>query len=315
MTPRVTIGIDVGGTDIKCGVVSRQLHIVARGTVATEAGHGPDHVINLIVDVILKFAEGRDVAGAAIGVPGPLSPSRGVVIQPGNLPGWVNVALRDRVAEATNLPVVMDNDANLAAYGEFRAGGADATDLVLLTLGTGVGSGAVLDGRILHGHFENASEWGHAIVVPEGRPCHCGQRGCLEQYASAGNVAKRVVEEIEKGGESLLKEHLMAGRTVTAMDVLEASRQGDALAGRVWDEACYYLAVACVNIQHALNPGRILLGGGMSGAGEYLLARVRSHFDRLFWKQHDDAPEIALARLGNDAGVIGAGALAWECAK
>ena len=149
-------------------------------------------------------------------------------------------------------------------------------------------------------------------MVPGGIECHCGQSGCLEQYASAGNVAKRALREIRNGAESALRNQVMEGRDLTAGDVETAAKGGDGLAGRIWDEACFYLAIACVNIQHAINPARILLGGGMSAAGDFLLLRVRGHAERLRWKQCDDGPEIGLARLGNDAGVIGAGAMAWD---
>ena len=315
MSKRFTVGIDLGGTQIKSGLVDRDLTIVARKAVPTEADRGPDRVIGNILDGVREWVATGEVGAVGVGTPGPLSPSRGVVLRSVNLTGWSNVELRRIMAEAIGLPVVLDNDANVAAYGEYAYGRhQDPSDLVLLTLGTGVGSGAIIDGRILHGHHENASEWGHMIVVPDGLPCPCGQRGCLEQYASASNLVKRVGEAIGRGEPSSLRS-VADERNLTAQDVEEAARGGDALAMRFWDEACFYLALACVNIQHALNPKRVLLGGGMCNAGDFLLIPVREHFERLRWKQYDgDAPEIGLARLTNDAGIIGAAALAWEAA-
>ena len=336
------LGIDLGATDIKAALVDRTGKILARDTQPTRAELGPDAVIDRIVELIERLRTGApslqskgggpkranesehtthkpDIVAVGIGTPGPLSPSRGIVFKAANLPKWRNVALRDRIAERIGLPVVMENDANAAAYGEYRrADDKSHQDLVLLTLGSGIGAGTILRGRILHGHFENASEWGHMIVEPNGRPCPCGQLGCLERYASAGAIARTIVAQIERGQSSSLAERARAGEAVgravhaNAADVARAAQAGDALAQTVWDEACRYLAVACINIQHAVNPQSILLGGGMSAAGDFLLDPVRRHTEAMRWKLHDDHPEIALAQLGNDAGTIGAALLAWD---
>ncbi len=347
MNNRCTIGVDLGGTDIKAGLLDGDLGIVARLTRPTDADQGPDAVINNIVGAIDELrgtpaavGEGSDVprdssgtsgsdpfsvhAGSdpvrarsqritavGLGTPGPLSPSRGIVYRSANLPGWCNLPLREIIAERTGLPVVIDNDANFAAYGEYCVEPA-VRNLVLLTLGTGVGAGTILDGRIFHGHHENASEWGHMIVHPEGVPCNCGQRGCLEMYASARNVARRVADEIKAGAASSLGAHVRAGRPITAPDVVAAAKAQDSLARRIWDEACHALALACINIQHALNPQRILLGGGMSSAGDFLLARIRSHYSAMQWHLHSDTPDIRLAALTNDAGILGAAAFARD---
>jgi len=182
-------------------------------------------------------------------------------------------------------------------------------DLVMLTLGTGVGAGIVMGGRILHGHFENAGEIGHMIVVRNGEPCACGQRGCLERYASAENVVRRVVSAIAAGESCALKYEIDAGHAITASRVAECARDGDALCTRLWNEACTYLAQACVNIQHIVNPARIVLGGGMTAAGDLLIDGVTEAFSTMTWKMHNDCPTIELSRLGSNAGVIGAAAL------
>ncbi len=317
MKRRFTCGIDLGGTDIKSGLADRDLNIVARNVVPTGADRGPEAVIETMLDSVRTWIDTEEVLAVGVGSPGPLSPSRGVVLKSVNLPGWINIDIKQAVAEATGLPVVVDNDANVAAYGEYAwVREQDPSDLVLLTLGTGVGSGAVIGGRIFHGHHENASEWGHTIVVPDGEPCKCGQRGCLEQYASASNISRRLRDAIRQGANSSLEAMISSGKTPSAHDVERAAQSGDELAARIWDEACYYLALACVNIQHALNPRRIVLGGGMSRAGDILLKPVRTHYQKLRWTQYDgDAPEIGLAHLTNDAGIIGAAALAWDSAE
>ncbi|MFQ6048400.1 MAG: ROK family protein [Phycisphaerae bacterium] len=308
MTRQLFVGVDLGGTNIKAGLLDDQANLLARLSIATEAEHGPDHVIARIVqaiDQVLAQAglPRQDVAGVGIGAPGAMSHKKGLIIAPPNLPGWHNVPLRDRVAALLGLPTVLENDANAAAWGEFWAGAGRGTDnMVMFTLGTGVGGGIIIDGQILRGAFDNAAELGHMIVKPGGRPCGCGQQGCLEAYSSAAATARRAIEAIQAGQDSSLK----AGQPVESRHVEQAARAGDPLAERIWDEACYYLAIACVNVQHFCNPQRVVLAGGMIGAGAFLLDRVRKHFDQQTWTVAQDRPEIALATLGNEAGLIGA---------
>jgi len=313
VTSRFAIGIDLGGTQIKSGLIDQNLDIIERRVRPTEADRGPDDVIRRLTETAVELSGTKSIIGIGLGTPGPMSPTQGIVHRCGNLPGWRDVPLREQLSETTQLPVVMDNDANVAAYGEYRRlAERDRGDLVLLTLGTGVGSGAVIDGKILHGHFENASEWGHLIVVPSGRRCSCGQRGCLEQYASAAAVARNARETIESGAESSMKTVVNAGEPLSAKQVVDAVRSGDAVATHVWNDACSHLAVACVAVRHALNPRRILLGGGMSAAGALLVDGVRAHFEKLSWSYAGDAPEISLSELGNGAGMVGAAAMAWD---
>jgi glucokinase len=206
----------------------------------------------------------------------------------------------------------MDNDANAAAWGEFWAGaGMGVTDMVMFTLGTGVGGGMIIGGQLVRGAFDNAAELGHVIVEPGGLPCGCGQRGCLETYASAMHVAKRARIAVESGERSVLRKVLDAGREIECVDVAQAAAEGDIVAYRIWDEACMHLAVACVMMQHVSNPQRIVLAGGMIAAGDQLLLTIRRHFDWLSWRIVNDHPDIMLATLGNDAGLIGAAG----CAK
>jgi glucokinase len=254
-----------------------------------------------------------DVAGIGIGAPGPLSHTEGIIICAPNLPGWVNVPLRNRLAKATALPVVLENDANAAAYGEFLAGaGRGARSLVMLTLGTGIGGGVVLDGRLWRGEDDSAGEIGHTIIVPDGRPCPCGQAGCFERYASANAVAERLVESIRAGARSVLSADVWGGRQIDARDVLAAADAGDAPASRIWDETCFYLALGCINVEHLLSPERIVLAGGLIQAGDRLLRPLQQHIRTRRWSIATHPPQVALAALGADAGTIGAAALARE---
>lgn len=310
-----TIGVDIGGTEVKIGLVDDRLQLVEQHAISTRAVRGPAAVVEDVAAVIRPWCQRLKPGplGIGVGCPGPLSPSRGLIHRSANLPGWVNVPLRDLIAERTSLNVVLDNDAKVAAYGEYRTRPAgEQADLVLITLGTGVGVGVVMAGRLVHGHFENAAELGHMIVQPGGRLCNCGQRGCLEMYASAANVAQRVIEALHDGERSSLKSAGGEVSSITAADVARAAQGGDDLCAKLWDEACYYLAMACVNLQHAFNPRRILLGGGMSNAGDFLLVGVQRHFAALRWRVFDDFPDLEIARLGNQAGMIGAAALALD---
>lgn len=311
-----TLGIDLGGTNIKGGVFGPGLSLVIRHSIPTEAQQGFDHVFLRLqrwIDEAITAAgiQRAGVACVGIGAPGPMSHAAGVIYHAPNLPGWENIPLRDRLAEATGLPVTLENDANAAAFGEFAVGaGKDVESVVMLTLGTGVGGGVILDGQLWRGAYDNAGEIGHTIVVPNGRPCPCGQHGCLERYASANAVGERLREAIEAGADSVLAGAVRDGQTPTSIDVENAAEAGDALAQRIWDETCFYLAVACVNLQHTLNPQRIVLAGGLINAGDALLNRTRDHFRSTSWQIAQDHPEIVFATLGTDAGTIGAAALA-----
>jgi glucokinase len=329
------IGIDVGGTNSKLAVVTRDHRIQSQRSIPTQPHRGPDAVIDDLARAAHGLLQGP-ITGVGLASPGPLDLRRGTITRAANLPGWLDVPIRDKLAEKLGLSVVLENDANAAAYGEYVAGGGVGCEhLVVLTLGTGVGSGVIVNGRILHGHFDNAGELGHMIVVVDGLPCPCGQRGCLERYSSADAIVRRACHAAGGNAEAPRRENAEtgdsepdgernapgAGATApspsprSAADVALAAADGNATCAQVWDEACKYLAVACVNIQHAYNPQRILLAGGLSLAGAALLDPVRRHLRAQGWSLHDDLPEVALATCGSDAGVIGAAALAFESQK
>jgi glucokinase len=316
MAGQCTIGIDLGGTNLRGGVLAATGGLVCRRSIETQAERGFEHVFSLLVQLVEDLIRDagltkRQIVGVGYGTPGPASYKRGLIYATANLPGWQDVPVRDRLATATGLPVTLDNDANAAAFGEFVAGaGRGVRDMVMLTLGTGVGGGVIANGELLHGALENAGEIGHMIIVPDGRACPCGQRGCLERYGSANAVAERLAEAIRAGEGSMVADRVLAGNAVTSVDVAEAARAGDPLAVRIWDETCYYLAIAAVNMQHVLNPQRFVLAGGLIGAGEQLLDPVRAHFRRQTWHLAEDFPQIEFATLGGDAGIIGAAALA-----
>jgi len=311
-------GVDLGGTNIKAGLLDGEANVLTSLSVPTELDRGRETVVgNIITAAERVIADAKvdrsQVVGIGIGSPGPMSHRRGLVINPGNLPCMKETPLRDIVTERTGIKTTLDNDANSAAWGEFWAGaGKGVSDFVMFTLGTGVGGGVVVDGKLLRGHFENGSELGHIIVQPGGRRCSCAQLGCLEAYSSAYNLARRAEEMIAAGKSSQLKARMDVGEMLMAEHIVEAATAGDDVAEQVWDEACYYLGVAIVTMQHVSNPERVVLAGGLIAAGDFLLERVCKHAKDLTWNLLDDLAQIRFATLGNDAGFIGAAGCAWE---
>lgn len=317
------IGIDLGGTNIKTGLVQTDGKLLE--TVSIPTGKGPDTVIaNMIKSaeqVLLKAGHQKsEVLGVGIASPGALDSAKGIVKKAGNLEGFVQLPLRDRVAQGLGLPAVLENDANAAAYGEYFAGvgkTAGVQDLVVFTLGTGVGGGIIYKGELLRGFHDVGAELGHIIVQPGGIPCTCGQIGCLERYASASACGDRATALLKASQEpSTLREILAAHGAVTSADVaIHAETKHDKLAEHIWDETCRYLAIGCITAMHHTDPDLIVLAGGMIKAGEFLRARVEHHVRQQFWNLTPLETRIELAVLGNDAGVIGAAGLAQQAKK
>ena len=315
---QIAIGVDLGGTAIKSGLVRRDGSVLAMRTDDTEAEKGPSHVLDRIARIVKELLRDASlelpgVAAMGLGLPGPIDRARGTSVAMPNLRGWKNVAVVDELAKRTHLRVVIENDANNAALGELVAGaGRGLSHMVLLTLGTGIGGGIILNGRLWRGATGSAAEIGHTLVERDGRRCGCGQRGCLEAYASAAATAARVKELLAAGRTSILANEPSATEAITSRHIVDAVKEGDALAREVWAETCYYLAVACINIQHVLEPQRIVFSGGMSAAGQWLLDGVNEAVARLRSGMIGPPPQIALATLGNDAGFIGSALNAFD---
>lgn len=307
----LAIGIDLGGTNIKGGIVARDGSILHRAQIATNAAEGVDVVVDRLADLARTLGERaeakQEALGIGVGSPGMIRQSDGVVLFSPNLNGWHDVPLVAMLKERLGRTIVLNNDANNAALGEFSIGaGRGRRNMVMLTLGTGVGGGIIANGRLLTGSRGNAGELGHTIVEPGGRPCGCGQLGCLEAYSSATATAERAIEQVRGGADSTLRAVHEQNGTLTTVDVVNAAEAGDETARFVWDESCRYLAIACVNFQHIFDPDCIVLAGGMSDAGDFLLSPVRSKIAEIFSPNFGTAPEILPAMLGNDAGMVGA---------
>lgn len=248
-----------------------------------------------------------------VGCGGPLDPWAGVVHNALNNPGWIDVPLVARIGGALGRPTYLDNDANAAALGEHRFGaGRGVANMVYLTVSTGVGGGVIVDGRLVHGENGNAGELGHVSVDVRGRPCHCGSVGCLETYCSGSNIAARAREALERGeGEGSVLARIERDQ-LTSRHVADAARDGDPLARRVWDETTELLGAGIVSIIHAFNPRLVVLGGGVTQAGDLLFDPLRRIVAERAMPWLAEAATIVPAELGPRTGVLGAVAVALE---
>jgi len=307
--PDLTIGVDLGGTNIKVGLVTAEGEVVRRHRVTTEAHHGPQAVADRICqacrDLLTAAGEGPGtVSGVGVGSPGTIDMDNGVVLFSPNLDGWNDVPLRRMVEDGLAMRCVVDNDANVAALAEQWVGaGQGSGSLVLLTLGTGIGGGIVLDGRIWHGGNGVAGEVGHMSINPDGPLCGCGNRGCLEAYASATAMVRRMREAIEAGTPTTL-----AARKdeLTAALIHGAAVAGDAAARENIEQTGRYLGLGVSNLMHILNPEAIAFSGGVTAAGEMLLEPVRREVEWRTLEASRRNVRISISALTQDAGLIGA---------
>ena len=303
---RYAIGIDLGGTNTKIGLVGFGGRVIGRKQFLTKKYPGSAKLINAIAAAVsgiitehgLKL---RQIAGVGVGAPGLIDSKNGIVHCLTNIPGFKDVNLKRLLRQKIGIPVYVDNDVNLMALAEYRFGAAKgAKNIFCITLGTGVGGGIVINGGIYRGSTQSAGEIGHVPVSFDGPRCNCGRRGCLEAYIGNSYVIKRAAERLKKGRRSVLK-----GR-VTPELITEAARTGDRFAIQIWKEVAEYLSAGLVFVINVLNPEVIVIGGGMAEAGGFL-------FEPLIKKVRKDAMhvpaegvKIVKARLGNDAGIIGA---------
>ena len=318
------IGVDVGGTNIKIGVVDDDGQPLSWTSIATEAERGPQDAIGRI-NLAMQKAIGEAgikreaIARVGLGTPGTMDVARGILLAPGNLPLWWNFAIRDALAEACGLPVTFANDARSAAYGEYWAGsGRVLHSMVLFTLGTGVGGGIVIGDLLVEGENSAGSELGHLIIDcrDDARMCSCGQRGHVEGYASAPAVVKRTQELLETKRPSSLRTRIAGGEELTALMIDEEAERGDAFSLDIVLETARYLGIGIVSAMHAIDPSGVVIGGAMT-FGEHHTATGRKFLERVKQEVRARAlPTLAertvidFARLGGDAGFIGAAGLA-----
>ena len=319
------VGVDLGGTNIKVGVVDSNAKVFYRHSIPTEHDRGPDNGVERMARAVhdaiaaLQLKPKRDVARVGLGSPGTMDIPHGMLLEPVNLPTWRQFPLRDRLSEECGLPVAFENDANAAAYGEKWAGaGRKAHSIVLLTLGTGVGCGIIIGDLILDGEHSHGGESGHILVNPadDAPRCGCGKTGCLEAYGSATGLIRHVVERIDRGADSVLAQRHRAGEKIDGLAIAEAAEGGDALALSAIEETARWLGIGIVTLMHTIDPTMVILGGAMTfgGArhqlGRSFLERISAEVQRRAFPTLAKKTLIRFAQLGGDAGFIGAAGIA-----
>lgn len=317
------IGIDLGGTTIKFGILTLEGEIQDQWAITTNILEEGSHIVPDIIDSInhrlnLYKLDKADFIGIGMGTPGTVDIKNNTVRSAYNLNWEKTQEVGKAIESALGLPFILDNDANVAALGERWVGaGENNPDVTFITLGTGVGGGIIAEGELIHGKAGAAGEIGHICVDPiDGFECTCGNSGCLETVASATGVvkiARKIAEEYE--GSSEVKAMIDRGETVTSKDIFVAAQADDAFALKVVDKFAYFLGFACANLGSTLNPDSIVIGGGVSAAGEFLREKVEAYFMKYSFATVRTSTKIKLAQLGNDAGIIGAASLALKFKK
>lgn len=313
--PPTVLAVDLGGTQIRVALCDLQGQVLRRVARPTQAAEGPDAVIQRLVDAISETLAGApidQVGGIGIGSPGPLNPVSGIVLSPPNLPGWRHVPLRDIIRARFGLPTSLGNDANVAALAEYTFGaGRGHPNMIYLTISTGVGSGIIVDGRMLLGAHGLGAEAGHMIVNPDGPACNCGHHGCLEAYASGTAIARYAVQRIKAGKKTRITK--MVGGDLAKIDarvVSEAAKLGDKQAILAFRRAGRHLGIGIANLLRLFNPTMIVLGGSVTKAGPLLTdpmwEAIKEYVPALYWQ----GLAIVPAALGDDVGLLGAAALA-----
>lgn len=322
--PPYFAGIDLGGTNIKTGIVDNLGQSLAYVTIKSAIEKGPEDGARRMAETVRQAAADadlaiEDVARVGLATPGTMDIAKGLLLNPVNLPGWHDFPIRDRVAEHAGRPVTYTNDANAAAYGEFWVGsGSQFNSLIMLTLGTGVGGGIIVGDQMIEGENSHGSECGHTIINcdADARMCSCGHRGHLEAYASATAVTRRAQEALDAGRESSLGLLRDEGVELSALRVHQAASQGDALAMEIILETARYLGVGITSLLHTIDPAAVILGGAMDfggaadGIGKQFLDRIKEEIARRALPIVAERITVDFASLGGDAGYIGTAGIA-----
>ncbi len=320
---KYSIGIDLGGTDIKAGLMGTDGKLSCRMVVSTRVNEGAKAIAARIAQTIQQVITTADtdthqsgdikdeIIGIGLGAPGLIIAGSGIIHFSPNFPGWTDIPLLEYVSaelDGINIPLYIDNDVNVMVLGELHYGaGIGYENVVALTLGTGVGGGVVINRKVYHGSWNTAGELGHTVVQPNGRECGCGNHGCLEAYAGARHIVERTQQKIAEGRKTCLNPN-----GLTPKQIAQAASARDKLAQDIFSETGRYIGIALTSIAHILNPQIAIIGGGIAEAGEDILFQ---HIRAEFTKRAMDIPgnmKIVPAKLGNDAGLVGAAMLAYS---
>lgn len=311
----IYIGVDLGGTNIAIGLVDENGKILVKGSTPTLLERGPEPIINDMGTLSLKLLKENgytvdDVKAIGVGVPGVTDPDTGIIAFCTNL-GWHNVNLRAILSKIIDKPIYIDNDANVAGLAEAVAGASKGmANSIFITLGTGVGGGVIIGGKVYSGTHHVGSEIGHMTINFEGRKCTCGNLGCWEQYSSATALIRMGREAVQEHPDSMILS--LAGgdaSKIEAKTVMDAAKAGDRIALAVFDKYVEYISVGLVMLINAFDPEIFCIGGGVSKAGEFLLKPLREKVKTGVYCKELPYADIVLAQLGNDAGIIGAAML------
>lgn len=314
-TKEYAIGVDLGGTSIKVGVVSKSGKIVKKTAVETLADQGPKVVIEQIKKGIRQVSTEykKQIQAIGIGSPGVVNAKKGTVENPPNLPGWGKVNLGKILEKEFGLPVMVENDANAAAIGELIFGaGKKFSDFIMVTLGTGVGGGLILKDKLFRGEMGGAGELGHMTIDYKGNACNCGSVGCVETYVGNNYLVERVIKELEAHPGSKIQEMLDYDMSkLTPKIIHDAALEGDEFAKKVIDDTGRYLGYALASSVNLLDVSNVIIGGGVAGFGEPLFNSVRETIKDRALKSFADKIKVIPAKLKNEAGIKGASALVF----
>ncbi|MDC3413394.1 ROK family glucokinase [Aquibacillus sp. 3ASR75-11] len=314
------IGIDIGGTSVKMAFVDNNGSMMDKWEIPTNKMEKGAHVpleiwASIVENMDQNNISKQDVAGIGVGAPGFVHPITGIISEAVNI-GWKNFDLRNEMETISGLPTYVDNDANIAALGEnWKGAGRKSDYLIAVTLGTGVGGGIIANGKILKGVNGTAGEIGHMTVDPSGIRCNCGRKGCLETIASATGIVRKAKEGMKQNKHSMLTVHDRKEGDISAKDVFAMAEKGDQLANQIVEDITNTLGLAISNLAIAINPSKIVIGGGVSKAGESLLKPLRKAFDKHALPRISKECEFVIAQLGNDAGVFGGAYIVKQAMK
>lgn len=309
------VGIDLGGTTIKAGIVNEKGEIIKQKAIPTGAERSCREVVLDMADLVLEIVKDagismNEVQSVGIGSPGSINPVEGKVMYAANFADFRNVPMVDIMREKIDVPVYLDNDANVAALGESIYGaGEGSKNSIAITLGTGLGGGIIIDGKIFSGAFFGGGEMGHQVIVADGVPCNCGRKGCWESYSAATALIRMGREKAAADAASVMNTYHDGDTSkLNAKDVFDAADAGDAAAKAAIQEYSHYLAVGLANTINVFQPEYLIVGGGPSAQGEKLLAPVREEMKKEIFGG-ETSTKIVIAKLGNNAGIIGASLL------
>ncbi|QSX23355.1 ROK family glucokinase [Priestia megaterium] len=319
MEEKWLVGVDIGGTTIKMAFINQNGEIIDKWEIPSNVNekgkHIPINIAKSINQTLDKLGqEKQNLIGIGIGAPGPINLATGSVDVAINL-GWENFPLKNLLEIETSLPVIVDNDANVAALGEmWKGAGGGSKNILCVTLGTGVGGGIIANGEIVHGVNGSGGEIGHITSIMEGGlHCNCGKTGCIETIASATGIVRLMIEELSSNNvPSKLRDFYEEYQTLSSELVFDMANEDDELANKVIRKVTLYLGLALAHLANGLNPEKIIIGGGVSKAGDALLVPLKEQFTRFAFPRVSQGVELTIATLGNDAGVMGG---AWLVKK